>query len=116
MSRTGKSRRLLAAPLLCLAVALASGGADPAPPAADGSAACAPDAAAPPPPPPLFTADGIFTPDTDVQLIDLPTALRVANASNPTVALARLRVDEAYARLTQAELLWLPNLQASTYW
>src|SRR5262245_16710740 len=30
--------------------------------------------------------------------IDLPTALRLVNASNPTVALARARVEEAYAR------------------
>src|SRR5205823_3669627 len=44
--------------------------------------------------------------------IDLPTALRVVNAANPTIALARERVNEAYARLRQAEVFWLPNLQA----
>lgn len=44
--------------------------------------------------------------------IDLPTALRLANASNPTIALARERINESYARLRQAEVLWLPNLQA----
>jgi outer membrane protein TolC len=43
--------------------------------------------------------------------IDLPTALRLANAGNPTIALARERVQEAYARLQQARVLWLPNLQ-----
>jgi outer membrane protein TolC len=43
--------------------------------------------------------------------IDLPTALRLANASNPTIALARERVAEAYARQRQAEVAWLPNLQ-----
>src|SRR5437660_12005575 len=42
--------------------------------------------------------------------IDLPTALRLADASNPTVAVARARVAEAYARLRQADLFWLPNL------
>jgi outer membrane protein TolC len=43
--------------------------------------------------------------------IDLPTALRLVNASNPTIALARERVREAYARLLEAEALWLPTLQ-----
>jgi outer membrane protein TolC len=42
--------------------------------------------------------------------IDLPTALRLADASNPTVAVARARVAEAYARLRRAEVYWLPNL------
>ncbi|MCE9531531.1 MAG: TolC family protein [Planctomycetes bacterium] len=48
--------------------------------------------------------------------IDLATALRLANAQNPTIALARSRVAEAMARQDQAEVLWLPNLSAgSTY-
>jgi len=49
----------------------------------------------------------------DVQLlqIDLPTALRLANADNPTIALARERVQEALANLRQAQVLWLPDLQ-----
>lgn len=42
--------------------------------------------------------------------IDLATALRLANASNPTIGFARARVDEAYQRLKQADILWLPNL------
>src|SRR5438132_1035888 len=52
--------------------------------------------------------------DKDVQVmpIDLATALRLANASNPTINLARERVREAYANLLQAQALWLPNLQA----
>jgi outer membrane protein TolC len=33
----------------------------------------------------------------------------MANASNPTVALARERVNEAYARQQQAAVLWIPN-------
>jgi outer membrane protein TolC len=44
--------------------------------------------------------------------IDLPYALRMVNASNPTIALARVRVQEAYAHLGQAEAAWLPNLWA----
>jgi outer membrane protein TolC len=48
--------------------------------------------------------------------IDLPNALRLVNAGNPTIALARERVVEAYARLKEAQTLWLPNLQTSTVW
>lgn len=48
--------------------------------------------------------------------IDLPTVLRLVNASNPTIALASARVAEAYQRQQQANVLWLPNLSAgSTY-
>jgi outer membrane protein TolC len=53
-----------------------------------------------------------FRPDVQVLAIDLPTALRVANAANPTIGLARARTDEAYARLREARALWLPNLEA----
>jgi len=42
--------------------------------------------------------------------IDLPYALRLVNASNPTIAIARERVREAYARQLQANVLWVPNL------
>src|SRR5579864_4805409 len=44
--------------------------------------------------------------------IDLPYALRLVNASNPTIAIARERVREAYARQQQARVLWVPNLWA----
>jgi outer membrane protein TolC len=50
-------------------------------------------------------------PDVQVLSIDLPNALHLANASNPTIALARERIQEAYARLRQAQAQWLPNLQ-----
>jgi outer membrane protein TolC len=43
--------------------------------------------------------------------IDLPTALRLVNAANPTIAVARARVDEAFARLREARTLWLPTLE-----
>jgi outer membrane protein TolC len=42
--------------------------------------------------------------------IDLPYALRLVNTSNPTIAIARERVNEAYARLREAQALWLPDL------
>jgi outer membrane protein TolC len=41
--------------------------------------------------------------------IDLPYALGLVNASNPTIALARERVNEAIARQQQAAVLWVPN-------
>jgi outer membrane protein TolC len=41
--------------------------------------------------------------------IDLPGALSQVNATNPTIALARERVNEAYARYQQAAVLWVPN-------
>ena len=49
---------------------------------------------------------------SDVQLvpIDLPYSLRMVNASNPTIAIARERVQEATARLKEARVLWIPNL------
>lgn len=50
--------------------------------------------------------------DVEVLPIDLPTALRLVNASNPTVALAQARVTEAFARLQQAEWYWLPDLRS----
>jgi outer membrane protein TolC len=47
----------------------------------------------------------------EVMLIDLPTALRLVQSANPTLNMARERVSEAYARLDQADVLWLPNLR-----
>ena len=44
--------------------------------------------------------------------IDLPAALRLANAANPTVAIAQVRVREALARVDQAEAQWLPTPSA----
>jgi outer membrane protein TolC len=37
--------------------------------------------------------------------------LRLVDASNPTIALARERINEAYAHWRQAQLMLLPNLQ-----
>ncbi len=44
--------------------------------------------------------------------IDLPYALHLANASNPTIAIAQVRVEEAYTRFQQARVAWLPDLWA----
>lgn len=42
--------------------------------------------------------------------IDLPTVIRMVDASSPVVGIARARVREADARRLRAELQWLPNL------
>lgn len=42
--------------------------------------------------------------------IDLPTALRLADANNPTVGVARARVGEAVAHLDRMKVLWVPTL------
>src|SRR5207248_1106665 len=48
--------------------------------------------------------------------IDITTALRLVDANSPTVAIARVRVQEALARLQQANVMWLPTLQVgATY-
>jgi outer membrane protein TolC len=44
--------------------------------------------------------------------IDLPYALRLVNAANPTIAIAREATREAYARQQQANVIWVPNLWA----
>ncbi len=50
-------------------------------------------------------------PDVRVVAIDLPTTLRLVDANNPTIALARERINEALAQLRQAQVLLLPSLQ-----
>ncbi len=52
----------------------------------------------------------------DLQPIDLPTALRLADAQNPEIAVARERIREALARQDLAELLWVPNLEVGPSW
>jgi outer membrane protein TolC len=63
-----------------------------------------------PPHLPAAAVPPVFREGTEVLPIDLPTALRLASASNPTIALARQRAEEAYARLEQARLAWVPDL------
>src|SRR5262245_21979870 len=48
----------------------------------------------------------------DTLPIDLPTALRIANASSPAIALAQARVREALGRVDQAYALRLPTISA----
>lgn len=44
--------------------------------------------------------------------LDLCTALAMVSGQNPEVGFARWRISEAYARLDQAQVLWLPTIQA----
>ena len=43
--------------------------------------------------------------------IDLPTALGMVGGEHPAIGFAQWRVQEAYAQLDRAEVLWLPSLQ-----
>lgn len=43
--------------------------------------------------------------------LNLPTSLAMINGQHPAVGIARWKVQEAYARLDQAKVLWLPSLQ-----
>jgi outer membrane protein TolC len=49
-------------------------------------------------------------PDVRLLPIDLPYALRLVNAGNPTIAIARERIAQAYAVLAQSRVLWVPDL------
>ncbi|MEM8669931.1 MAG: TolC family protein [Planctomycetota bacterium] len=44
--------------------------------------------------------------------IDLASALATIGGRHPAVGIARWRVEEAYARLDQAKILWVPTLNA----
>src|SRR5262245_41248123 len=55
---------------------------------------------------------GPVVPPASVQAIDLPEALRLAGADNPTIALAREAIQAARAELLGARALLLPTLNA----
>lgn len=48
--------------------------------------------------------------------IDLPTALRLADAQNPQIAFARERIEQALAIEKGAKVLWLPNVNTGATW
>ncbi len=48
----------------------------------------------------------------NVVQINLPTALAMIGGRHPAVGFAQWRVQEAYARLQQARVMWLPSIQA----
>ncbi len=43
--------------------------------------------------------------------LDLPSALSLIGGQHPAIGLAQWKVQEAYANLDKAEVLWLPSLQ-----
>jgi outer membrane protein TolC len=59
--------------------------------------------------PPAARAAAPAAPQTSYP-IDLTTALRLADANNPTVAVARARVREATAQFDRARVAWVPTL------
>jgi hypothetical protein len=44
--------------------------------------------------------------------IDLTTALQLTAGQNPQVAFAQQRIEEAFAQLQAAQVLWVPSLRA----
>ena len=44
--------------------------------------------------------------------INLPTALAMIGGQHPVVGFARWRVQEAYAQLDRAQVMWLPSIQS----
>lgn len=50
--------------------------------------------------------------ELDSQTIDLPSALQLAGAENPTINGARMAVQESEALLRRARAVWLPNVTA----
>ncbi len=44
--------------------------------------------------------------------INLPTALAMIGGNHPVVGVARSRVQEAYAQLDRARIMWLPSIQS----
>lgn len=65
----------------------------------------------PPSPGPAAALDLDSTPHADYTF-SLSEVLSLADAQNPNVALARERINEAYARVERAEVMWLPSLRA----
>src|SRR5260221_13213634 len=59
-------------------------------------------------------SDESVIPAAEERLIDLPTALRLADAENPTIALGRQAIVEAQALQLEARGLLLPSLNAGT--
>lgn len=51
-------------------------------------------------------------PDAAPVELNLPTALAMVGGQHPAVGFAQWRVQEAYAQLDRAQVLWLPSIQA----
>lgn len=74
-----------------------------------------------PVPPPLELADARLetpaavarppAPEPEGVRLNLPTALSMVGGQHPAVGFAQWRVQQAYAQLDQARVLWLPSIQ-----
>lgn len=56
----------------------------------------------------VFSNEGV---GPDATVLNLPSALAMVGRDHPAVGFAQWKVQEAYANLEQAEILWLPNIQ-----
>jgi outer membrane protein TolC len=67
-----------------------------------------------PPPKSVLAYDPTAKTETSKAVINLnlPTALAAVDGRHPAIGLAQWRVKEAYARLEQAQVLWLPSIRA----
>jgi outer membrane protein TolC len=64
-----------------------------------------------PPGPPELDLIETQQPPPDVLELNLPTALTMVGGQHPAIGFAQWRVQEAYARLHRARVLWLPSIQ-----
>ena len=62
--------------------------------------------------PETISAPGVLS--SESQLIDLPSALQLADRANPEIGIARAAILEALARLQAAKVLLLPSLTGGT--
>jgi outer membrane protein TolC len=74
------------------------------------------DTGATPAPPPRVPVDTALIPGRAVEPIDLANALKLTGARELDIAIARQRILEAAAALTQARALWLPSLFYGPSW
>jgi outer membrane protein TolC len=77
----------------------------------------APTAKKPPPREPLSdlgSTPAVLPPPDQVLPIDLCTALKLAEAENPTIGVSRQAIQEALAQQCRADVLLLPSLRAGT--
>lgn len=61
-----------------------------------------------------LSRDDVLPPAVEQHMIDLPTALQLAEAANPTIALGRQAISEAVALQLGARGMMLPTLNAGT--
>jgi outer membrane protein TolC len=101
-----------AAPVAEQAPGLAPGQMPPPPANPPGTPAQLPPPVPVPPTGPVPDGAGTNRPvvETNVLPIDLVSVLKLADAQNPTILLARARIGQAMAELARMRVLWLPNL------